>query len=328
MQALWLENNQLSYRDNVPIPKPLDGEALVRVRLAGICATDLELVKGYYSYTGILGHEFVGEIERAQDAPERVGERVVGEINVACGACDNCLRGQPTHCGRRTVLGIVNRDGVFAEYLCLPLKNIFPVPDSIPDEAAVFTEPLAAALEIQEQVIIRPTDRVLVVGAGRLGHLIAQTLLLTGCHLQVVARHDKQRQLLAARQIAWLDENAVPERTFDIIIEATGSAGGFALARQAVRPRGTIVLKSTYKGDMSVNVAALVVDEVTLVGSRCGPFAPALRLLEKRLVDPTLLIDYRFPFENALQAFERVVQPGVLKVLLHFANGRMANGLF
>lgn len=316
MQALCLVNNQLSYRDNIPIPEPLGGEALVRVRLAGICATDLELVKGYYPYAGILGHEFVGEIVQATEAPERIGERVVGEINADCGKCDICLRGQPTHCEQRTVLGIVNRDGAFAEYLQLPLKNLIPVPTSIPDEAAVFTEPLAAALEIQQQVTIRPTDHVLIVGAGRLGQLIAQSLALTGCDLQVVARHDKQRQLLAACQIGWIDENAVAGRAFDIVIEATGSTGGFTLARQAVRPRGTIVLKSTYKGNMSVNFSALVVNEISLVGSRCGPFMPALRLLENRLVDPTLLIDEIFPLEKGLEAFERVAQQGIFKILL------------
>lgn len=316
MQALWLENNQLSYQENIPTPQPVSGEALVRVRLAGICATDLELVKGYYPYTGILGHEFVGEIVQATDAPERVGERVVGEINAVCGTCNACLRGHSTHCEQRTVLGITNRDGAFAEYLCLPLKNLIPIPISIPDESAVFIEPLAAALEIQEQVIIRPTDHVLVVGAGRLGQLIAQTLVLTGCHLQVVARHEKQQRLLDKCRIARIDENTVLQQTFDIVIEATGSRGGLTLARQAVRPRGTIVLKSSYKGDISINFSALVVDEVTLVGSRCGPFAPAIRLLENWLVDPILLIEDRFPLSKALQAFERAVQPGTLKILL------------
>ena len=165
---------------------------------------------------------------------------------------------------------------------------------------------------------IRPTDHVLIVGAGRLGQLIAQTLVLTGCHLQVVARYDKQRQLLAARQITWVDENAVPSRTFDIVIEATGSIEGLTLARQAVRPRGTIVLKSTFKSNISINLSTLIVDEITLIGSRCGPFAPALRLLEKKLINPISLIDERFPFDKALSAFERVVKPGTLKVLLYF----------
>lgn len=315
MQALWLENNSIIIKNNIQMPEPLEGEALVRVSLAGICATDLELVNGYYPYTGILGHEFVGEIVQAADAPERIGERVVGEINTVCGTCEACLRGHTTHCERRTVLGIVNRDGAFADYLCLPLKNLHSVPVSVPDEAAVFTEPLAAALAIQEQVKIRATDRVLIVGAGRLGQLIAQTLVLTGCDLQVVARYEKQRKILAASQIAWIDEKAVG-RNFDLVIEATGSAGGLSLARQAVRPRGTIILKSTYKGNISLNLSAIVVDEISLVGSRCGPFAPALRLLEKKLIDPTLLIDKYFFLGEALQAFEFVARRGVFKVLL------------
>jgi len=320
MQALWLENNQLILREDIPIPVPAEGEALVRVNLAGICATDLELVKGYYPYRGILGHEFVGEIVQAVDAPEREGERVVGEINLACGVCRACLNGQAKHCERRSVLGILNQNGAFAEYLCLPLKNLISISPSIPDEIAVFTEPLAAALEIQAQVTIPPTARILVVGAGRLGQLIAQTLVLTGAHLQVVARHEKQRQLLDKRQIEWIDENAVPTNIFDLVVEATGSINGFTLARTAVRPCGKIILKSTYKGDISINFSALVVDEITLIGSRCGPFAPALRLLENRLIDPTLLIDTCFSLDNALQAFERAKQPGILKVLLSFGN--------
>ncbi len=315
MQGLWLENNSIIFRDNIQMPEPLEGEALVRVRLAGICATDLELVNGYYPYRGILGHEFVGEIVQADDAPERIGERVVGEINTVCGICDACLRGDATHCERRTVLGIMNRDGAFADYLCLPLKNLHPVPVSVPDEAAVFTEPLAAALAIQEQVPIRATDRVLIVGAGRLGQLIAQSLVLTACDLQVVARYDKQRKMLAAREISWVDEKKIG-RNFDVVIEATGSAGGFSLARQAVRPRGTIILKSTYKGSISMDLSAIVVDEIRLVGSRCGPFVPALRLLKKQLIDPTLLIDKYFSLSEALQAFEFVARREVFKVLL------------
>jgi len=318
MQALWLENNQLSYKKNIPIPKPLPGEALVQVRLAGICATDLELVKGYYPYCGVLGHEFVGEIVQAKDSPERVGERVVGEINIACGKCKTCFRGQVTHCEQRSVLGILNRNGAFAEYLSLPLKNLLPVPDSISDEAAVFTEPLAAALQIQEQISIKSTAKVLIIGAGRLGQLIAQTLALNGCHLQVVARHDKQRQLLTARKIMWIAENGFQTQAFDIVIEATGSTNGFSLASEAVRPLGTIVLKSTCKGSMSINFATIVVNEIHLVGSRCGPFAPALRLLENCLIDPTVLIDRCFPINKALQAFEYVVQSGIFKVLLCF----------
>lgn len=315
MRALWLENQTLSIRE-VPVPVPPPGEALIRVRLAGICATDLELIRGYYPYTGILGHEFVGEIVAAPDDPGRVGQRVVGEINVVCRACATCLRGDLTHCERRLVLGIVKRDGVFAEFITLPLENLHPVPDAIPDEAAVFTEPLAAALEIQEQVAIQPSQRVLIVGAGRLGQLIASTLKLTGCDLHVVARHARARLLLEAADIPHWSEGEVPEGTMDVVVEATGAPSGFELARRAVRPRGTLVLKSTYAGRLEVNMSAVVVDEVTLVGSRCGPFAPALRLLEQGLVDPRRLIDAEYALEEGLAAVEAAGRPGVLKVLL------------
>jgi len=198
MQALWLENQKLSIRD---IARPTDPlEALIRIRKAGVCSTDIELLKGYYPYAGVLGHEFVGEVVEAPDAIW-IGGRVVGEINAYCGVCVQCLAGRPTHCENRTVLGIINRNGVFAGYTMIPLANLHRVPDSVPDEAAVFTEPLAAALEIQQQVHIQPTDRVLLIGAGRLGQLIAQTLSLTGCDLRVVARHSNQQKLLAERGI-------------------------------------------------------------------------------------------------------------------------------
>ena len=316
MQALWLENSQLSYRDDLPLPTPAVEEAVIKVRLAGICATDLELVKGYYPYTGILGHEFVGEIVQAPAAPERIGQRVVGEINITCGQCNRCLSGYPKHCQQRRVLGIRNQPGAFAEYLCLPLKNLLPVPISLPDEVAVFTEPLAAALAIQEQIHVSPSHQVLIIGAGRLGQLIAQTLRLTGCYLRVVARHKQQQQLLSHQQINWLNELTIPQQTFDIVIEATGSASGFSLARQAIRPGGTIVLKSTYHGDMAINFSSLVVDEIQLVGSRCGPLVSALRLLEKQLITPLPLIDSYFSLQEGLRAFERANQAGVFKVLL------------
>ncbi len=315
MKAIWLEDNQLSLRE-IPVPTPPAGEALVRVRLAGICATDLELVKGYYPYTGVLGHEFVGEIVAADGAPERIGERVVGEINAVCHACAACRRGDTTHCENRTVLGIVNRDGCFAEYLTLPLENLIRVPDEIPDETAVFTEPLAAALEILEQAAVAPTDRVLVVGAGRLGQLIAQALALTGCELTVAARHDGQRKILEERGIRWVGEDEIKPRAADIVVEATGSAAGFAAARRAVRPRGTIVLKSTYQGKIEVDFSSVVVDEITLIGSRCGPFAPALRLMQAGRVEPGLLVMDRFPLPDGLAAFARAAQPGVMKVLV------------
>src|SRR5512143_903377 len=206
MQALWLEEHKISLRD-VPLPRRPD-EALIKIRKAGVCSTDLELVKGYYPYTGILGHEFVGEVAEAADA-SWLGQRVVGDINVVCGRCEQCLDGRPTHCENRTVLGIVKRDGVFAEFTNLPTANLHRVPNSIPDEMAVFTEPLAAALEIQQQIQVKPTDRVLLIGAGRLGQLIAQTLALTGCDLRVVARHSFQQDLLKKRGIRIISEEEI-----------------------------------------------------------------------------------------------------------------------
>ena len=313
MNAVWLENNRIDLRDVSPPRKP--DEALIKIRRAGICSTDLELVKGYYPYTGILGHEFVGEVVEAADA-SWVGQRVVGEINAVCHQCEQCLDGRPTHCESRTVLGIVNRDGTFAEFTQLPIPNLHRVPDSVSDEMAVFTEPLAAALEIQQQIPIKPTDRVLLVGAGRLGQLIAQTLALTGCELRVVARHAHQQDLLRSRGIRTIDEEGVQPWRWDVVVEATGSPTGFALARKAIRPRGTLVMKSTYKGEMSVNFSSIVVDEINIVGSRCGPFAPALRLLESRQVDPTVLIAHEFKLQDALKAFEHAAETGVLKVLV------------
>jgi threonine dehydrogenase-like Zn-dependent dehydrogenase len=313
MNALWLEDNKISLRD---IPQPLNqNEALIKIRKAGICSTDLELVKGYYPYTGVIGHEFVGEVVKAGDATW-IGQRVVGDINVICGQCEQCLNGRPTHCEHRTVLGIINRDGTFAEFTNLPITNLHRVPDSVPDEMAVFTEPLAAALEIQDQIQVKPTDRVLLVGAGRLGQLIAQTLALTGCDLRVVARHVHLKDLLKVRGIRTITEEEIQPWRWDVVVEATGSPDGFSLARRAIRPRGTMVLKSTYKGDLSVNFSSVVVDEINLVGSRCGPFEPALRLMESGQVDPTVLIAAEFKLGDALKAFEHAAETGVLKVLV------------
>jgi len=313
VNALWLENNQISLRDVARPRKP--NEALIKIRKAGICSTDLELVKGYYPYTGILGHEFVGEVVEADDS-SWIGQRVVGEINVVCNQCEQCLNGRSTHCENRTVLGIVNRDGTFAEFTQLPIANLHRVPDSVSDEMAVFTEPLAASLEIQEQIQIKPTDRVLLVGAGRLGQLIAQTLALTGCDLRVVARHVHQQNLLKARGIRIIPEEEIHPWRWDVVVEATGSPSGFALARKAIRPRGTLVMKSTYKGEINVNFSSIVVDEIKIIGSRCGPFEPALRLMESRQVDPTVLIAEEFKLGDALKAFERAAETGVLKVLI------------
>ncbi|HWO99678.1 MAG TPA: alcohol dehydrogenase catalytic domain-containing protein [Methylococcus sp.] len=315
MRGLWLEEGQLAYREDLPLPKPGLSEALVRVSLSGICGTDLRLLQGYYPYRGILGHEFVGVVVEAAE-PAWIGQRVVGEINLPCGDCANCRAGRPRHCGRRSVLGIRDRPGCFAEFLALPLANLHAVPDSVPDEAAVFAEPLAAALEIQEQLPVRPAERVLLIGAGRLGQLIAQSLALTGCALTVVARHPLQRRLLAARGVETIGEGSVPERRFDRVIEASGSPAGFRLARAAVRPGGVLVLKSTYRGTVEADLSGLVVDEITVVGSRCGPFPAALRLLERKAVDPTVLITAEWPLALGVEGFQRAAEPGALKVLL------------
>src|SRR5262245_39474015 len=261
MRALWLEDGRLDVRD-APPPQAVPGEALVRVRLAGICGTDLELVQGYYPFAGVPGHEFVGEVESAPGAEEWLGRRVVGEINVVCGRCPTCVRGDRPHCERRTVLGIRGRHGAFAERLALPVENLHTVPEELTDAQAVFVEPLAAALRIQEQVRIGPEQRVLVLGPGRLGQLVARTLASTGCVLEVAGRG--YRPL---------------ERWADVVVDCTGDPQALAVARDAVRPRGTIVLKSTYHGEAPQNLSPVVVDELRLVGSRCGPFPEALAAL-------------------------------------------------
>ncbi|MTJ08268.1 alcohol dehydrogenase catalytic domain-containing protein [Anabaena sp. UHCC 0204] len=314
MKGLWLENNQLQLRTDIPIPEPPPGEALVRVLSAGICNTDLELIKGYYPYTGIIGHEFVGVVEKGPE--QLINQRVVGEINAACGYCRFCLRGQPTHCENRTVLGIVNRNGAFAEYLSLPIENLHIVPENVSTEAATFTEPIAAALEIQEQMQICKNDRVLVVGDGKLGQLIAQTLALTGCELLVVGRHQDKLEHLAARGIKTGLADSVIDKYFDISVDCTGNPEGFSTARRALRPRGTLILKSTYAGNLSLDASSLVVDEITLIGSRCGPFLPALELLATEKVDIQSLIHAHYPLSQGLEAFEKAKTKGVLKILL------------
>ena len=316
VRALWLEDLRLRLRDDCPIPEPPPGEALVRVRRAGVCNTDLELLRGYYPYAGIPGHEFVGRVERAPGAEAWVGKRVVGEINAACGECATCRAGRPTHCERRTVLGIRGRDGAFAEYLTLPVGNLHEVPADLPDEVAVFTEPLAAALEVQEQVRIAPGERVVVVGCGKLGSLVAQTLAATGAEMLAVGRNPAPLARLAARGIPTGTAADVPERRADVVVECTGNPDGLAIALRAVRPRGTVVLKSTYHGPATLDLARVVVDEVSLVGSRCGPFAPALAALASGRVDVGPLVEARYPLADAVAAFAHAGRPGALKVLV------------
>jgi threonine dehydrogenase-like Zn-dependent dehydrogenase len=318
MPALWLENQQLSFCPNAPIPAPAAGEALLRLRLTGICATDIEMVRGYYPFTGIPGHEFVAEVVAVNgaDPSSWIGQRVVGEINVFCGNCPECLAGRTTHCQQRQVLGLIDHFGVFTQFVCLPLKILHRIPDSIHDDDAVFTEPLAAAIEIQEQIAITADQRVLVIGVGRLGQLIAATLAATGCKLAAEVRHKHPWSLSAARNIPQLEEFEIMNGAWDVVVEATGSIEGFKLARRAVRPRGTIVLKSTYHGEDPINLSSIVVDEVTLIGSRCGPFAKALEVLKLGWLKPSELITARYPLTQGLQAFEHATRPGALKILI------------
>ncbi len=319
MKGIWLENQQLQLRTDLPKPHPPTGEALVRVLRAGICNTDLELLRGYYPYKGILGHEFVGIVEQG---PENLlHRRVVGEINAACGNCRFCLSNQPTHCENRTVLGIVNRNGAFAEYLTLPVKNLHPVPDNVSTDEATFTEPVAAALEIQQQIQICPVDKVVVVGDGKLGQLVAQTLVITGCELLVIGRHREKLANLEERGIKTGFADAVTTGAFDVAVECTGNPEGFGIARRALHSRGILVLKSTYTGALSLDISSLVVDEITLVGSRCGPFEPALELLSENKINVKPLIQAHYPLEAGMDAFAHAQKKGVLKVLLDIGEG-------
>lgn len=315
MKAL-VYDGELRLVGDYPRPKPLPGEALVRVKLAGICNTDLEITRGYMDFHGVLGHEFVGVVEACAGTPELIGQRVVGEINTACGNCPTCLAGRPTHCPHRTTLGIWGRDGAFAEFLTLPVVNLHPVPDRVSDREAVFTEPLAAACEILEQVHLHPTDRVVVLGDGKLGLLVAQVLGLTGCDLRVVGRHAEKLAILQRQGIPTILADEARQVQADVVVDCTGHPDGFLAARAMVRPRGMLVLKSTFHGINQVNLTALVVDEVQLVGSRCGPFAPALRLLARKLIDVEPLIDAVYPMDKAVAAFERANTKGTLKILL------------
>ena len=313
MQALHFDGSQLRLID-VSVPRATPGTAIVRVTLAGICNTDLELVKGYMGFTGTLGHEFVGRVDDGP-APWR-GQRVVGEINFACGACEWCARGLGRHCPRRTVMGIQGADGALAEYVRVPLANLHRVPDGVADDAAVFAEPLAAACEIVEQVRVEPGQACVVLGDGKLGLLAAQVLAHAGARVLAVGKHPDKLAHLARRGIATTLLDAWERSAVDLVVEATGTAAGFELALAATRPRGTLVLKSTVAHSVPLNLAPLVIHEITVVGSRCGPFGPALAALAAGTVDVCGLISARRPLSAAADALALAAQPGVLKVLV------------
>jgi alcohol dehydrogenase len=322
MRALVFDG-ELTLRD-IGSPDPLPGEAVIAPHLVGICATDLQITCGYKAFHGVLGHEWVGTVIACDDA-DWLGARVVGEINVPCGCCATCLRGDVVHCPQRTAMGIMGRAGALAEQFTLPLANLHRVPAFVSDGAAVFTEPLAAALAICDQMHVRPSDHVAVVGDGKLGLLVAQVLRLTGCDLTVVGRHPERWALLFQQRIVAVHQTASDQqRSFDVVVDCTGNPHGLETARKLVRPRGTLVLKSTFAGSTTLDLSSVVVDEVCLVGSRCGPFAAALRLLERGLVVTQPLISAVYPFDQVLQAFD--VARGALKVLIQMGRERNDQG--
>lgn len=296
MIAIYLEGGRVSVRQ-MEVPSLPPGHARIRMLRAGICNTDLELQRGYYGFHGIPGHEFVGEV--VEGSPRWMGKRVVGEINLACGVCSTCLEGMGRHCPTRTVLGIVKHPGAFAEYLTLPETNLLEVPDEIPTDHAVFTEPLAAACEILDQVTIPKGEPVAVLGNGKLGRLVAQVLARNGANVSHLGRHDEK-----------------PRSAFRLVVDATGSAQGLREAIAACQPRGTVVMKSTIHEEVSLDTAGIIVNEITMVGSRCGRFEPALELLRTGEIDVAPMIDSTFPLSDAPTAFEQAATKGVLKVLL------------
>jgi 2-desacetyl-2-hydroxyethyl bacteriochlorophyllide A dehydrogenase len=315
MLALRVEKKGVAVRE---IAKPTSTEeALIRVLVSGICNTDLEIAQGYAAFRGTIGHEFVGVVEEAPDR-SLIGHRVVGEINVGCGVCSLCAGGDSRHCASRTVLGIHGRDGAHAEFVQLPVDNLLLVPGRIADEHAVFIEPLAAAYSIKERVSFSKDTKVAVIGDGKLGLLCAQVMALTGAPLVLIGKHEDKLRIAQRLGIETqlLAEAEKRSRDFDVVIEASGAASGFGLALKLLRPRGTLVLKSTFHGLTEIDTAQIVVDEIRLVGSRCGRFAPALDLLKKGAIELDSMISEEYPLSKAMYAMDRAAAPGVMKVLL------------
>lgn len=307
--------NQLNFEAAYPDPSPAAGECLVRVRLAGICSTDLQITRGYMGFQGVLGHELIGTV--AAGPEEWKGKRVACEINCVCRKCDMCQAGLSTHCRNRTVMGIAGRDGCFADMVAVPVANLHAVPESISDEEAVFIEPLAAALQVVKQVPVEARTKAVVVGSGRLGLLVAQVLASLGCPVEVVGRNPLTLEACEKRHIrATHTDDLAPRADRDVVVECTGSPDGLALALKLARPRGTIVLKSTYAGAADLDLAPAVINEVTIVGSRCGPFGEAIDALARRRIDVRSMITRTLPIERAVEAFELASAPSSVKILL------------
>ena len=315
MIAVHLDAGAATIRD-VPRPERPEGFALIRLIQAGICNTDLELQRGYYGFSGTPGHEFVGEVVDA-DSKQLIGKRVVGEINLACGSCSWCLRGMGRHCPTRSVLGIVRHPGAFREFLTLPESNLHVVPDSLPNEVAVFTEPVAAACEILDQVQIPCSSPIAVLGDGKLGLLVAQVLQANGYPVHQFGRHPEKLRIAAKAGVTTeIRGEHLPEAEYQWVVNATGSQAGLHSAIRMVRPRGTVIMKSTVHGEIPIDTAPVIVSEITLVGSRCGRFEPALELLRLGAIDVTSMISERMPLSSAPAAFDRAAQRGAMKVLL------------
>jgi threonine dehydrogenase-like Zn-dependent dehydrogenase len=314
MIAVHLESGKVSIRQ-VAVPARLSKFALIRMRVAGICNTDLELQRGYYGFAGTPGHEFVGEVVDA-DTASLIGKRVAGEINLACGECDFCAIGLGRHCAHRRVLGIANHPGAFAEYLLLPEANLRVLPVDISDECAVFVEPLAAACEILDQVHISPGEHVAVLGDGKLGLLIAQVLHVHGARVTLYGRHEHKLRIAKNAGIETTNTQDRPRGAFQLVVDSTGSANGLKDAVSMVRPRGTVVMKSTIHGEVCIDTAPVIVNEITLTGSRCGRFEPAIELLRNRRIDVSSMLSAEYPLAEAPRAFAEAARRGVLKVLL------------
>ncbi len=308
-------NRELSYQPNYPAPNPAEGECLVQVRLAGICATDLHLTRGYMDFSGVLGHEMVGTV--LEGPTDWTGKRVVCEINHVCGQCKLCQSGLSNHCKNRTVMGIAGRDGCFADLVTVNQKNLHLVPDSVSDEEAVFVEPLAAAYQVLAQSFIDSRTSVSVVGAGRLGLLVAQVLATKGCNLTVVGRNPNKLLLCEKKgvQAIHVDE-LVARQDRDVVVECSGSPAGMKVAMELVRPRGTIILKSTCADNEALDLAPIVVNEISVVGSRCGPFGEALNALAREAIEVRSMISKTFPIEDAIKAFDAAADPRNIKTLL------------
>jgi len=317
MKAIIFDE-EIKIVDNYPTPTPKKDEALIKVELAGICNTDFEITKGYMGYKGILGHEFVGTVVECENK-DYIGKRVVGEINQGCGKCEWCAKGLERHCPDRTTLGIWRKEGCFSQYVTIAVDNLFIIPDSVTSEEAVFVEPLAAAVEILEQLHIKPMDKVAVLGDGKLGICIAMVLSASNIDVTHIGKHRNKLAISekcgAKPQVL---EKVELKKSYDIVVEATGSVGGFETSLKLVKPRGVLVLKSTIAATEGLNLAPVVIDEITVIGSRCGKFAPALKLLEDKKIDPTPMISRVYGVDKAIEAFEANKLKDTLKVLIKF----------